>query len=339
MHYLLLDARQQDEVVDGPNRIMNQELDFLAFTAPLLSDECQERWVQVGGASAKLSARIAVGGTMEAIVVDVVRQGFSLSEVLGLLSKACSDGFLADSESGNLEREAVLPSTPFETGLDSFASQAGTSVTGRQAAQRLEKSCVILVGDGRSHKIAQDLLTEMNVGNIVVVDDLVSLPDRLPEVNRDPICIAYCADKYDAQVALHLNEIAIEFGLPYLPYRNALTHIDIGPLVVPGQTPCLQCCDIRRQAVLLPPEREAELRAVPALPFPVGIEAMCLELLRWLSGISLPVTISKLQRLDLISGTTTLHTVLRVPRCPSCGPRPKRPQLKHWDGQESEIAQ
>lgn len=110
--------------------------------------------------------------------------------------------------------------------------------------------------------------------------------------------------------------------LALLPFDGRLA--PIGPLIVPGETACLECYRLRRAATT---DCRDELRAFDASPS-VARSASSLDslvagitvlaLLRHLAGLD-PTLPGSFYALDAgVPLSLTRHRVLRVPRCPAC---------------------
>ena len=155
-------------------------------------------------------------------------------------------------------------------------------------------------------------------------------------------------------------DLAIAWGFPYrLPFARMLNDVAlerrarvlfgvcegivgrVGPYVMPGNTACLECANLRFLANAGGPE----LKAVsahrvtlgdrlpdpwPAHPLFEGAVArfLALEAAQIAGGLP-PSTIDAILEYSYPQGFVERRPVLRVPRCPSC--RPRRPQRLAWD--------
>ncbi len=117
----------------------------------------------------------------------------------------------------------------------------------------------------------------------------------------------------------------------------------VGPLIVPRETGCFRCLELREENHLPNLAEHRELRARvrevrlsadrhPA-PFATSLLAQLLtaEAVRWLSRVSLPRSYGALVELDLVTLETTPHALLRVPLCDLCGPTVERPFRLSWN--------
>jgi bacteriocin biosynthesis cyclodehydratase domain-containing protein len=129
-----------------------------------------------------------------------------------------------------------------------------------------------------------------------------------------------------------INRIALASKLPAIYYHVHGLHAEIGPLVIPGQTACYQCCSLRRDAALAGWER-AVLQSVDdggQLGCALGSDWLLVDAIKFLAGIGEPISRGRVLFIDYYAGVPEVHTLLRVPRCPECG-APARPSVELWD--------
>lgn len=123
------------------------------------------------------------------------------------------------------------------------------------------------------------------------------------------------------------NDWALDEGAPWLPVGvfDGATAL-VGPLVLPGESACLRCLTLRRDAAAAGARELAAIRGVPSVaPLPPGVAALAVavtldRVVRWLGlrdpllpGVAVAVEAAPELRL-------TPHPVLRVPRCTACSP-------------------
>jgi bacteriocin biosynthesis cyclodehydratase domain-containing protein len=152
--------------------------------------------------------------------------------------------------------------------------------------------------------------------------------------NTTPNLLVYCPDYFDEELCERLNQISLDNSVPFLLYRQRITEVSLGPLVIPRSTACYICYDRRRKATRFDGEIEAHSDAsaiTPRFNFPLGIDLLALDAIKFLAGVSEPVTQGRLWRLDLISGLMEVHPVLKLPRCPACGVHKSKPMRKLWE--------
>jgi bacteriocin biosynthesis cyclodehydratase domain-containing protein len=129
----------------------------------------------------------------------------------------------------------------------------------------------------------------------------------------------------EAPMVRDWNLLALEHGTSWLVLRpfDGLVY-PIGPLIVPGESCCYECLELRLAAHL---DYGADLARVESVPTAAssgsGLEAAAAGLvahlaLVWLGGLDtrLPGVLHVLETAPELSVGT--HAVLRVPRCPAC---------------------
>lgn len=129
-----------------------------------------------------------------------------------------------------------------------------------------------------------------------------------------------------------VNAAALTTGTAWLAVQVYRGIGLIGPAVLPGQSPCFKCYELRRNANLVNYDQviqyEEKLREMKAIrgefiaPRPL---AACigghagLEVLRVISRRAVPQTVGKILRIDFFAPEMTYHRILRFPNCPACG--------------------
>jgi ribosomal protein S12 methylthiotransferase accessory factor len=106
----------------------------------------------------------------------------------------------------------------------------------------------------------------------------------------------------------------------------------VGPTVIPRQTACYKCYELRRNSNLLNYEQtmqyESRLRQMAAIksefvaPKPLAAcigGLVALEAIRLITQGALPQTAGRILRVDFFAPEMTYHRVLRMPNCPACG--------------------
>jgi bacteriocin biosynthesis cyclodehydratase domain-containing protein len=126
------------------------------------------------------------------------------------------------------------------------------------------------------------------------------------------------------------------------------TSARLGPTIVPHQSACHTCLEIRLSTHQGDAEAYAAFRRkidAPGCavdegslaPFHSAIAAQAaLEVMRLLTGFSPPVTVGRFYEFTARSPATDSHDVFRLPRCPSCSRR--RTLSQAWDREFAEIA-
>jgi bacteriocin biosynthesis cyclodehydratase domain-containing protein len=141
-----------------------------------------------------------------------------------------------------------------------------------------------------------------------------------------------------------VNAFAIEHGIPWLLVRIDRTRALIGPYVIPGETACFACYELRARANAdrsadhealhrhwrTVADRPADAATPPGAGPIVGGWA-ALDLGRAIAGGRAPVAAGRIVALDLHTLQSSTHEILRLPRCPACSRLRARPLTRIWD--------
>lgn len=144
--------------------------------------------------------------------------------------------------------------------------------------------------------------------------------------NMDVIIVA--SDHHRPNLYERINDRCIQAGIPWTSYRPGWTGltVEIGPTVLPKVTACYECYQQRRRSNLANPKYDDMLAAAlktqtfPLLNLQVtpSLSLFCYEILRLLSGITQPRTLSAILEFDLNTSELIRHPLLKVPRCSAC---------------------
>jgi bacteriocin biosynthesis cyclodehydratase domain-containing protein len=143
-------------------------------------------------------------------------------------------------------------------------------------------------------------------------------------------CLVATSDFGSQALLRPWNEYAVTHGCHFLPVVLQDLIGYVGPLVVPGQTACLECARARQNAHLADPEtaRVAEPVAFagqgvngfhPAMASILG-DLAAIELTKFYGGLVPPRAPGRLLEVNLLAPQLTERPVLKVPRCAVCGP-------------------
>jgi bacteriocin biosynthesis cyclodehydratase domain-containing protein len=140
---------------------------------------------------------------------------------------------------------------------------------------------------------------------------------------------------YDkGMVAAHhwVNRSALDLRVPALHVRIATHRVEIGPLVVVGQTACFLCWRMRDIASAddfdaamgyeeyLDRHRQPEAHRRPALPTIASLAAAHAgsEVLKYVLGLGTSTLAGRVLETDVLTLSSRIHEVLRRPDCPAC---------------------
>lgn len=239
----------------------------------------------------------------------------AIAKALGLLA---SHGALTDGPS--LAQEPH----PFRRSAEALSASRRDGPSPAAVLARLRSSRVAVAG---GVALAEDVARSLLAAGVGAVRRVAWDAVALDGVCDMAVAVAG-AGELPALRAWSRNRV--EDGVSWLalpPFDGRLA--PIGPLVVPGETACFECYELRRAANS---DCRDELRSVERGPLdgnpvptrsaaPVDalvVATAAIVLLRRLAGLDL-VTPGAFYALELsMPLSLTLHRVLRVPRCPAC---------------------
>ncbi len=155
--------------------------------------------------------------------------------------------------------------------------------------------------------------------------------------------VILCLEKPDHSMCRWVNQACVERGIPWVAAYLSAVEAVIGPMVVPGETACYECYHLRRQSnqdrleERQTVEQYLEQHRAERSPFgqlsplpSIAGGLVSLEALRQLAGFAQPSTYDAFLRVDLITLEAELHPILKLPRCPICGPLRRSPLVGLW---------
>ena len=306
---------------------------------------------------AELSGAMAVDGFR----LDEVFAALHWLDQQGLLREAPDDA--ADSISEGERRIYASQIAEFARWGNPAAagSKAPAVIDGLAMQLALKRAVVVVVGSGFARDQLTLALSAIGVGHLVLLGSEETSPITLPSERLNPFVrlthltraqdltralddtpprlLVYCSDRFDPALCRELNKIALDLALPLIFYRRGPHSIEIGPLVLPGETACFACYEGRLRVVSpweddrADPESQSSPYTVdtPRLNLALGIDMLGLEILKFLTCAGEPVSAGRLWRLNVFSGLLELHPVLKLPRCPACGMHRRRPARRLWE--------
>lgn len=175
----------------------------------------------------------------------------------------------------------------------------------------------------------EHLATDNGTGG---ADTTVVPADWLDQVDADELhCVIATSDFGASECLRRWNRFCVERGIPFLPVVQRDLLGTVGPLVLPGETPCYECVRARESSHLDDPaarhavaeaafegQRFAALHPAAAT---VLAELAAVELSKWFGG-GRPSTrqVGTLVEVNVAEPALAVRKVLRVPRCPVCSP-------------------
>jgi len=289
-------------------------------------------------------------------------QGHDPTDVTSALNWLASRGLLHEAPDSPAALFSSEERDFYRLQLAAFAEMARQFGSGEGSADhaglsiqaRLKTAVVVVTGSGLPTLEISRHLVKMGVGRLIVLDtgqadeDTIAAHDltcvnpfvevsvvRRPEDLSGslggvaPNVVIYAPEVFEEELARWLNGVSVRLRVPWLPYRQQGFSVEIGPLVIPGETACYVCYELRRKATgsaAMDSGREPLGSHVV-----LGADLVAIEAMKCLTDMVEPVTRGRLWRLDLVRGSVDLHPVLRLPRCPACGVHRQRPPRKLWE--------
>jgi len=155
--------------------------------------------------------------------------------------------------------------------------------------------------------------------------------------------VVMCGDTMTLAGYDRANAACIASGTPWLSVRVDRTRAVIGPYVIPAETACFTCFELRNrlnadhpsdeEALTMYRKSTASAKAWPALASltaAVG-QLVSLDLIQVIGGKRLSAALGRVIHLDPAAFQSRHHEVLKLPRCPACSRLRERPMTRIWD--------
>ncbi len=305
-------------------RTENGGNDLLSRVLPLLRDGvAEERLRSVVGPQDVANVDLLLSELLGRGLVERVEAGDALVSVDRRLASQVR--FLA-----NFPPFADVPPLP-----DQFPRPSGS-----ETQARIARAQVALIGSGDLLGRVEAQLTRAGLVAMTTVDiDDQDSDARLRAAIRGSELVVVCPDHQRVSLLRDLNRMCLEAGRTWTSARTIGSRVEVGPTIVPGDTACFGCYELRRQsndAGYRDGAERAELLAVDGLDtgrlaIEVADGLLAAEVLKLVGGFSRPMTYGALFSLDLVTLESGLHPVLKIPRCASCGaPARNRPTTSVW---------
>jgi bacteriocin biosynthesis cyclodehydratase domain-containing protein len=159
----------------------------------------------------------------------------------------------------------------------------------------------------------------------------------LPLIEPDRLhCVVATSDFGGQHFLRQFNELCVEKKINFLPVVLCDLVGYVGPLVLPGETACLECLRARQNSNLdqFVVQRVAEEQSYEGqevngyLPSMASIlaDVAAVEIVKFFTGLP-QMRAGHLIEINLLAGRMESAKVLKVPRCPVCSPLRKTPSI------------
>lgn len=168
--------------------------------------------------------------------------------------------------------------------------------------------------------------------------------DDVKNLIEDCDLLIVCEDDPAVRVFETVNDACLQKKVRWLGVSLFGSQGVIGPMVVPGDTPCYRCYKLRERSnaphleeyvsfenyLRDNPDHNVKQGGLRLFENVVGSLA-ALEAVYALTGLADPRSVASLLTVDLYNLEIESHPVLRLPRCPSCSPTRDKPKRKVFD--------
>ncbi len=205
---------------------------------------------------------------------------------------------------------------------------------------------VTVTDDGILGEVVTAALERWGVGRI----DTRPLDAGTEDPEKEAVDVTILAhDGSDPRVTERFNDLALRRRMPWLSLRVRGLGARLGPFILPGETPCYQCFRRRLEANSATYEDRLTVRRAigegrveprPADDLVPGVATMAAELCAFeivrfyanrVSAAVAPTLYGHFVDYSLAAHSAVPHRVLKLPRCPACGPKASgRPTIRTW---------
>lgn len=305
----------------------------------------------ISGKEAARAVRILLGETGH-------NRGATRSQIRNLFSRA--DREHVDDLIGKLlERKFLVPAdtqvafkASKESNLDIFLSNLGE--TTNHALEQLEDARISIIGVNPISRQLALSLTASGYKNFLVFDSPLHRNNHLfhnnsslkrnewPKPLRLPVsldenqsgelgtCVVATSDSGDTKGLCRWNEECLQKKIRFFPVLLKDLIGYVGPLIVPGETPCFQCFVARFRSHASDSYIDGLLEAVvqsrqavvgyhPTMATILG-DIAAFEIMRSCTTAIPRREANQTLEVNLLAGRMTSRTILKVPRCTVCSP-------------------
>ena len=174
---------------------------------------------------------------------------------------------------------------------------------------------IVLVGAGAVAEHTASGLTAAGMRSV-----RLAAADFSVDAATGAACVLVSLDSPAPAVLATVNSASLKGGWPWIPGQIELGVGMIGPAVIPGQSACYLCFELRRRANLAShPAPDGDAAAAPGpLAACVG-SLLALEAVRLVSRLAPLQSIGRIMLLDFFAPEISSRRILRLPNCPDCG--------------------
>jgi bacteriocin biosynthesis cyclodehydratase domain-containing protein len=205
------------------------------------------------------------------------------------------------------------------------AFYANLGAAGRAAPAALADASVVLHGEGVLAGHLRTSLGELGIGRVAIAGD--------GSVSTAADLVLAVSDVGQEETLLDVARQALRAEVPFLPAWMSELVGFVGPLTYPFETACLRCYQLRvdsnhrnpgvkralRRELSEDPSLAASIGFLPPMAAVVA-HITALEAAKALGRFAPATCAGHSIEVNLVSFRSTVRRVLKVPRCPDCGP-------------------
>lgn len=156
--------------------------------------------------------------------------------------------------------------------------------------------------------------------------------------------VVLCVERLSLAVYNWVNEACLEKKIPWTSGSLNIGEGIIGPSIIPYETPCYKCYELRAKGNIIFYEESMAFENYLNENLDSDVESgslncfggivgsfVALEAIKILSRFTYPTTYGHIYVVNFFTLEAKLHEILKLPRCPSCGPNKKSPIKKVWN--------
>ena len=160
------------------------------------------------------------------------------------------------------------------------------------------------------------------------VRDTVKHLTEIPNNSEKLSLQILCSDQDDYSFFRSLNKSIVEQKNWSLPVRWVDYNIVVGPLIIPNQSACFECYYHRRYANIIFVGEFIACVQKESKERPLVSDSIFESLVKYVTARAVTLIMKgalnafspgKIERYDLITGTKSSASVLKLPKCPVCG--------------------
>jgi len=164
------------------------------------------------------------------------------------------------------------------------------------------------------------------LGNVENISNLMSGVD---------LCLC-CADVPPIEIRSIINQASMNTNVPVIYGGIYADHVNVGPLVVPGETGCFQCWNesriqldenykyyldyiLNKEAEIGSSAANVWLYGTTGAGIAMGMGSIVMDIMRFLSGYAPPRTLGKQLKINLLTFDLSEISWPKIATCPVCG--------------------